>query len=322
MVALLAALLVAVVVVSMCVGERTYSPLEVARVLAGEPVPGASFTVTELRLPRTVMGLVVGVAFGLGGVVFQTMLRNALASPDIIGVSVGASAVAVIAITAFGFSGLALSGASVLGGVFVALVIYALAWRRGVHGARLVLVGIAIGAMFQSVISYALTRTSVNEASEALRWLTGSLNSASNDELPPLLVAAAVLVPLVVAASSRLSALQLGDDTAAALGVKPNTARLLLLVLAVALVSVATAASGPIAFVAFLAGPIAHRLVRGTGSLLLPAALVGALLVLVGDLIGQYALPTRFPVGVITGVLGAPYLLWLLARTNRSGGGL
>ncbi|WP_448631711.1 iron chelate uptake ABC transporter family permease subunit [Cellulomonas soli] len=122
--------------------------------------------------------------------------------------------------------------------------------------------------------------------------------------------------------SRRLEALQLGDDTAAGLGVRPDRARLALLVVAVALIAVATAATGPIAFVAFLSGPIAHRLVRGTGSPLVPAALVGALLVLLGDLIGQHLLATRFPVGVVTGVLGAPYLIWLLARTNRTGGSL
>jgi len=320
--AVLVAALLVVLVVTLCVGERSYSPLQVLRVLTGETVPGASFNIETIRLPRMLSGLLVGLGFGMGGVVFQTMLRNPLASPDIIGVSAGSSAAAVVAITAFGMSGTALSLVAVAAGVAVAGAIYALSWRRGVQGARLVLIGIAVGSMLDSVIAYAMTRAGVYDAAEALRWLTGSLNSAFWAGLGPLAAAMAVLLPTLLALSRRLSALQLGDDSASSLGVRPDRSRLALLLVAVAVVAVATAAAGPIAFVAFLSGPIAHRLVRGTGSLLVPSALVGALLVLVGDLVGQHLLVARFPVGVVTGVLGAPYLLWLLARTNRSGGSL
>ena len=313
---------VVVAVVALCVGERTYTPVQVLRVLLGEEVPGASFNVGVLRAPRVLTGMLVGLAFGMGGVVFQTMLRNPLASPDIIGVSAGSSAAAVVAITMFGLSGTALSLVAVVAGLGVAAVIYALSWRKGVQGARLVLIGIAVGAMLDSVIAYAMTRAGVYDAGEALRWLTGSLNSAFWAGVGPLAAALAVLVPLLLVLARRLPALQLGDDAAAGLGVAPDRSRLYLLLVAVAVIAVATAASGPIAFVAFLSGPIAHRLLRGTGSLLVPAGLVGALLVLVGDLVGQHLLGHRFPVGVVTGVLGAPYLLWLLARTNRSGGSL
>jgi iron complex transport system permease protein len=321
-VTVLALVVAALVVLTLCIGERSYAPAEVLRVLLGEQVPGASFTITTLRLPRALTGLLVGIAFGMGGVVFQTMLRNALASPDIIGISAGASAAAVIAITMFGLSGLALSGVAVVAGVTVAGAIYALSWRQGVHGARLILIGIAVGAMLDSVVAYALTRSSVQDVNTALRWLTGSLSSAFWPVVGPLAIAMAVLVPALLLLSRRLSALQLGDDASASLGVAPDRSRLALLVVGVGLVAVATAAAGPIAFVAFLSGPIAHRLVRGTGSLLVPSALVGAVLVIGGDFVGQHLLGTRFPVGVVTGVLGAPYLLWLLARTNRSGGTL
>ncbi|SFJ81686.1 iron chelate uptake ABC transporter family permease subunit [Cellulomonas sp. KH9] len=318
----LAVAVVAVAGVALCVGERSYPPSEVLRVLLGEQVPGASFNVGVLRTPRVLTGVLVGIAFGMGGVVFQTMLRNPLASPDIIGVSAGSSAAAVVAITMFGLSGTTLSAVAVVAGLVVAAAIYALSWRSGVQGARLVLIGIAVGAMLDSVIAYALTRAGVYDASEALRWLTGSLNSAFWPGVAPLAGALAVLVPTLLVLARRLPALQLGDDAAAGLGVRPDRSRLALLLVAVAVIAVATAATGPIAFVAFLSGPIAHRLVRGTGSLLVPAALVGALLVLVADLVGQHLLVHRFPVGVVTGVLGAPYLLWLLARTNRSGGSL
>ncbi len=315
-------LVVTLVVVTLCVGDRTYAPTEVLRVLLGEQVAGASFNVGVLRVPRALTGLLVGLAFGMGGVVFQTMLRNPLASPDIIGISAGASASAVVAITMFGLSGAALSVVAVTCGLAVALAIYALSWRSGVQGARLVLIGIAVGAMLDSVIGYAMTRAGVYDANEALRWLTGSLNSAFWPGVRPLAVALAVLVPALLVLGRRLPALQLGDDAAAGLGVPPDRTRLWLLVVAVATIAVATATTGPVAFVAFLSGPIAHRLLRGTGPLLVPAALVGATLVLAADLVGQHLLWSRYPVGVVTGVLGAPYLLWLLARTNRSGGQL
>ncbi|MBT0994389.1 iron chelate uptake ABC transporter family permease subunit [Cellulomonas sp. DKR-3] len=321
-VAVLTLVVLGLVVLTLCVGERSYTPAEVLRVLLGEQVPGASFTVSTLRLPRVLTGVLVGIAFGMGGVVFQTMLRNVLASPDIIGISAGASAAAVVAITMFGVSGLALSGIAIVAGVVVAGTIYALSWRQGVHGARLILIGIAVGAMLDSVVAYALTRSSVYDVNTALRWLTGSLSQAFWPVVGPLALAMAVLVPALLVLSRRLTALQLGDDASASLGVAPDRSRLALLVVGVALIAVGTAAAGPIAFVAFLSGPIAHRLVRGTGSLLVPAALVGAVLVVGGDLVGQQLLVTRFPVGVVTGVLGAPYLLWLLARTNRSGGSL
>ncbi|WP_029289635.1 iron chelate uptake ABC transporter family permease subunit [Cellulomonas sp. HZM] len=321
-VAVLAVVLLAAVVVTLCVGERSYSIADVVRVVLGQHVQGASYTVGQLRLPRVVAGVLVGIAFGMGGVVFQTMLRNALASPDIIGISAGASAAAVLSITAFGLSGLVLSGVAVVAGIGVALAIYALSWRGGVHGTRLILIGIAVGAMLDSVVSYALTRSEVYQVNEALRWLTGSLNSAFWPVVGPLAAAMVVLVPCAWLLARRLTALQLGDDASTALGVPADRTRLQLLVVAVALVSVGTAAAGPIAFVAFLSGPIAHRLVRGSGPLLWPSALVGALLVVVGDFAGQHLLGTRFPVGVVTGVLGAPYLLWLLARANRSGASL
>jgi len=314
--------LLAVMLLTLCVGERSYSPVDVLRVVLGQHVDGASFTVGDLRLPRALTGILVGIAFGMGGVMFQTMLRNVLASPDVIGISAGSSAAAVVAITAFSISGPALSAVAVAAGIGVAGVIYALSWRRGVHGTRLILIGIAVGAMLDSVISYTLSRAAIYDVNEAMRWLTGSLNSAFWPVVRPLAVAVAVLAPLATVLSRRLSALQLGDDASTALGVSADRSRLVLLVVAVALVSVGTAAAGPIAFVAFLAGPIAHRLVRGSGPLLWPAALVGALLVLVGDYAGQHLLGLRFPVGVVTGVLGAPYLLWLLARSNRSGGSL
>ncbi|BDI22258.1 iron chelate uptake ABC transporter family permease subunit [Herbiconiux sp. L3-i23] len=317
----LALLVVALFLTTLVVGERFYSLGDVFAVITGQDVPGASFTVGRLRLPRAIVGLLVGAAFGIAGMMFQGMLRNPLASPDIIGISYGSSAAAVTAIAFFDLGGAAVSPVAIVGGLVVALLIYGLSWRGGVHGSRLILVGIAVGAVLLAVIQLVLTRTEVYKAAEALRWITGSLNSAFWGDVLPLVIAMALLLPAAFALSRQLSILQLGDDLAAGLGVRPERARLLIVLVGVGLTSVATAVAGPIAFVAFLAGPISTRLLPGAPRML-PAALVGSALVLGADLVGANLLPTTFPVGVVTGAVGAPYLLWLIARSNRNGGRL
>jgi iron complex transport system permease protein len=320
-VALVAAILVAFLVTLM-VGERFYPPDEILRVILGEDVPGASFTVGELRLPRAALGLLAGLAFGLGGVTFQTMLRNPLASPDIIGISAGASAAAAFAIVVLGLRGAAVSVFAIVAGLGIALVIYLLSHRSGVAGTRLILIGIGVAAMLDSAIAYILERAADWNLQDAMRWLTGSLNGATWSEILPVVIALAVLAPVLVGQSRNLSLLQLGDDAAAALGVRIDRTRLIALVAAIGLIAFATAASGPIAFVAFLAGPIAARLIGPNGSLIVPSALTGALLVLVADFCGQFAFGNRYPVGVVTGVLGAPFLIYLIIRSNRAGGSL
>ncbi|MBO0985048.1 iron chelate uptake ABC transporter family permease subunit [Rathayibacter sp. SD072] len=325
--AILAAVALALVLVSLSVGNTFYSPVEVVRVILGDTVPGASFTVGTLRLPRTLTAVLVGTGFGMGGVIFQTLLRNALASPDIIGITSGASAAAVVAIAFLGLSGVAVSVIAVVAGLLTALVIAGLAGRGGVAGARLILIGIGVGAMLQSVIAYVQTRADFEDVQESLRWLTGSLNSARWEAVPPLALAMLVLVPLALLLSGRLQVLQLGDDSATALGASVGRDRTVLLAVAVGLVSVATAATGPIAFIAFVSGPIARRIVPEARSLLVPSALVGVVVVLAADLVAQYVAGlafsgARFPVGVVTGALGAPFLLWLLARRTRTGGTL
>jgi iron complex transport system permease protein len=320
-----AVLSVAVVVafaLSLVYGQTVYTPDEVLRVILGEQVPGASFTVGRLRLPRAVLAVLVGLCFGLGGVSFQTMLRNPLASPDIIGISAGASAAAAFAIVTLSLGSTQVSILAITAGLAVALVVYALAYRSGVAGTRLILIGIGVAAMLDSVTAYILSRAAAFDFQEASRWLTGSLNGARWEEVVPVLVAVVVLTPVLLLSSRDLAGTQLGDDTASALGIRVNRTRLVVIVAAVGLIAFATAAAGPIAFVAFLSGPIAARLIGPGASLLVPSALVGALLVLVADLVGQYALGLRYPVGVVTGVLGAPYLIYLIVRSNRSGGSL
>jgi iron complex transport system permease protein len=322
-IAVLCLLVVAAYAGSLMLGSTSYTLTEVVAVVVGDDAPGAQFVVGRLRLPRASLAVLVGLSFGLAGVTFQTLLRNPLASPDIIGVTEGASAAAAVAIVSFSLSGLVVSWLAVAAGTGVALAIYLLAYRRGVAaGTRLILIGIGVAAMMQSVISWQLERATNFQLAEALRWLTGSLNGALWRDVVVVLVALLVLGTLVLVQTRDLGAAQLGDDAASALGVRVERLRLLTIVAAVGLVCFATAASGPIAFLAFLCGPIAARIVGPRGSLLIPSALVGALLTLLADFAGQNAFGTRLPVGVVTGILGAPYLLYLIVRINRVGGTL
>lgn len=316
----LAAALLAVSCVALSVGDLDVPLRDVIGALTGAVDPGVHFIVIELRLPRVLLGLLVGAAFGLSGALFQALLRNPLASPDVIGISQGAGAAAVVASLGFAVSGIALSAAALAGALLSAAAIHALARRGHVSGARFVLVGVGIGAALSSITSYLLTRSQVAEAQNALLWLTGSLNGSTLAQVWPLLGVLLVLLPLTAVAARDLEALRLGEDTAAGLGTPVARSRLALLGCAVALAGVATAAAGPVAFVAFVCAPIARRLAPASGAALVPAALTGALLVTVADFAAQHLLwSSQFPVGVVTSLIGAPYLLWLLARANRTG---
>lgn len=332
---------------SMVVGDFPLSLGDVLQSLVGQGSKATDFIVFELRLPRTLSGMLVGFCFGLSGAIFQSMIRNPLASPDIIGITSGASASAVVAILIFGLSGMVVSLFSLVGAAVTALAIYLLAWKQGVSGYRLVLIGIGISAMLASVIDYLMTRADIFDAQTALLWLTGSLNAISTDKMIPLLILMAVVVPITLWASRALSGLQLGDDTAKSVGIRVEQSRLMLILFGVALAAIATAAAGPIGFVAFVSGPIARRLTRGTGIALIPAGLVGAMVVTCADFAGQHLretvtiatsvvspglgflldfadqplLDVSLPVGVLTAAVGAPYLLYLLVVSNRVGSG-
>ena len=303
---------------SLVVGDFPLSVRDVVASLTGRGSRASDFIVYQLRLPRVLSGLLVGFALGMAGAVFQTMLRNPLASPDIIGITAGASAAAVTALLLFGLSGVAVAASAFGGALVTALAIYLLAWRQGVAGTRLVLVGIGVGAVLLSVVDFLMTRAQVDDAQVALVWLTGSLNGADAEALRPLAVLVVVVVPLPLWAGRTLSGLQLGDDTARALGVGVERSRLLLMLFAVALAAVATSVAGPVGFVAFVSGPISRQLTRAAGAGLVPAGLVGAAVVTLADFTGQHLLPLQLPVGVLTAAVGAPYLIYLLLRTNAA----
>lgn len=305
-------------------GDFPVAPADVVRSLlsplTGEVNKGVDFIVLNVRLPRAALAVLTGPSFALSGIIFQTILRNPLASPDIIGISHGASAAAVAAIILFGLSGFPVSLVAFVGAIATALAIYGLAWRNGVTAYRIVLIGIGAAAMMGAVISYLFTRARLFEVQQALAWLVGSLNAASVGDIVPLAAALIVLVPLTIVLVRGLDALQLGDDTAKALGARVELIRLGLILAAVGYAAFATAAVGPVGFVALVSGPIARILLNGAGKGFLEAALVGALVMLGSDLVAQHALPqVQLPVGVVTGLLGALFLLWLLVVSNRAG---
>lgn len=322
-IALLAALAVALAL-AMYLGDFALAPGDIVQALVspftGIKTPGADFIVLNVRLPRAVLAILSGAAFALSGSIFQTLLRNPLASPDIIGISSGASAAAVFCIIVLGWGGALLSAGAVVGALAAALAIYVLAWRDGLSPFRVVLIGIAVAAIFGAVISYLFTRARIFEVQQAMGWLIGSLNAATPGKILPLALAMLVLVPAALVLSRGLAALPLGDDTAKGLGVRVEPTRLGLIVIAVILSAFATAATGPVAFVAFVSGPIARRLLATGRVGLVPSMLVGALVMTASDLIAQHAVPsTQLPVGVVTGLLGATFLIWLLVNANRTG---
>ncbi len=307
-------------------GDFPISLGEVLGVLLGGGERGQRFIVLDLRLPRSLTGVLVGAALGLAGAITQTVARNPLASPDVLGVTSGASAAAVLLIVLGGSSaGVAAIGtvlglplAALLGGLLTAVLVHALAWRRGIEGHRLVLVGVGIAAVGSALTNWLLTRAEITDAARATVWLTGSLNARGWEHVVPVGVALLVLVPVALLLGFGLGALQLGDDTARGLGLRVDRERAALVVVAVALAAVATASAGPIAFVALVVPQICQRLVGAARPPLLASAVYGALLVLVADLVARTVLPVELPVGIVTAVLGAPYLLYLLTRGVRA----
>jgi iron complex transport system permease protein len=319
----LAAVAAALFVATMMVGSFGLTATEVVgSVLRLRDDPAVDFIVLDLRLPTAAAAFAVGVALGVAGLVFQKLLANPLASPDFVGVSAGASLFAVSAIVLLDLGSAGIAGAAVIGALVAATLVYTLAWRQGISGYRFILIGIGVSEVMRSLVGYVVSRAEQFEARQAVTWLIGAVGQSGPGELRLLLIALVVLVPLAVVLERALGTLELGDDAAAALGARVERTRLMLLGLAIVLVALATAVAGPILFVALMAGPIALRLLGpASGGGLLAAGLVGAGIVLGSELVAQHLMPVALPTGVVTGAIGAPYLLWLLAGANREGRG-
>ncbi len=320
-VATLAALL-PVLVLAIAAGSSQLGLGDVVRTLIGAGTPSQELIVLELRLPRVLCGALVGAALGLAGALTQTFARNPLATPDILGVTSGAALGAVAAIVLAGGSysvgagalTLGLPAAAAIGALGTAAVVYGLSWRSGVASYRLILVGIGATAALTGVTSYLIARAQLTEASTAAQWLVGSLSGVSWASVWPVLVAVAVLTPIALAQSSTLSVSLLGDDVSTGLGVAVQRHRLVIVACAVLLTAAAVSAAGPIEFVAFVSPQIVRRLAGTARPPLLASAVVGALVVVGADTLSRTVLPGEVPVGIVTAVIGAPYLIWLLTR--------
>ncbi|MFE6409403.1 FecCD family ABC transporter permease [Streptomyces sp. NPDC057837] len=307
-------------VLALGTGEYPISPADVVRTLLGNGSPRTDFVVNELRLPRLLTGVLAGAALGVSGALFQSLSRNPLGSPDIVGFTYGSATGGLLVVLVVGGTGGQVALGAVGGGLATAVLVYVLAWRQGIHGFRLVLVGIGVSALLQGVNAYLLAKARFTEAAQAMVWLNGSLNGRGWADVRPAALGLLVVLPLIAGVAGRLKILEMGDDVAGGLGVPVQRTRLVMLVLATAACAVATAAAGPIPFVALIAPQLARRLTRQPGPNLLAATCTGALLVVVADFGSQHLHESaQLPVGVVTAVAGGLYLALLLRRQRRAG---
>ncbi|WP_022883218.1 FecCD family ABC transporter permease [Gryllotalpicola ginsengisoli] len=310
--------LFAAVLLLIALGMGTYplSPGEVIGTLLGTGLDQARLLVVGWRLPRAVFALACGTALAVSGAIFQSLTRNPLGSPDIIGFSSGSYTGAIVMMLGFGSTRyLDVAAASLLGGCITAAAVYLLATRRGaVQSFRLIIMGIGVAALLSSLNSALMLFVDVDTAMLAAVWSAGSLNGLGYEQLWPMLVLLLVMLLALRMILPGVGQLELGDDGARATGVRANATRAGAVVLGVALTALVTAAAGPISFVALAAPQIARRLTRSAGLSLVPAALGGAVVLLASDVLAQ---KLGFPVGVVTASLGGAYLVWLLAAEFR-----
>ncbi|MBT0768336.1 iron chelate uptake ABC transporter family permease subunit [Kineosporia sp. J2-2] len=317
--------LAGLIVAGTAAGSASLSPADVVRTLLGNGTYPQHLIVFDLRLPRILTGVLVGICLGTAGALTQTFTNNPLATPDVIGVTAGASTGAVAAILVGGGSyavsdavlGSGIPVAATIGALTASALVYGLGWRDGIDSYRLILVGIGVSSVLTALTSYLLVRAQITDATRAAAWLVGSLSGTSWTSLTPLAVVTAVAAPLAVACSAPLAVAQLGDETATGVGLAVQRHRLLVIALAVLLTGAAVAAAGPVGFVAFVVPQIALRTTAASRPPILLSGLLGACLVTAADLAARTAFPYQVPVGLLTTLVGAPYLIWLLVRHRK-----
>ncbi|QOV34278.1 iron chelate uptake ABC transporter family permease subunit [Streptomyces ferrugineus] len=320
---LLAAAAFLVFCLSIGVGDFPIGLPQVIATILGRGEQVDEFVIMDLRMPRALAGLVVGIALGVSGAITQSIARNPLASPDILGITWGASAVAVFGVTVSGGAAAAvvdsvgLSAAALAGGLCTGLLVYFLAWRRGIEGFRLILIGISVSAVMEAITTWLLATADIRDVAQAQAWLVGSLDNRSWDEVRVALWGTLVLLAVVTCVAFQFKPMHLGDDVAAGLGVRYSAVRAVLLLCAVLLAGVAVSAAGPVTFVALMAPQVAMRLARCPTPPMAASGLLGALLLIGSDLVARTALPVSVPVGVVTAAIGGPFLVYLLVRANR-----
>jgi iron complex transport system permease protein len=299
-------------------GAFAPTPHRVVATLMGQGDALARLILLDLRLPRLLAAFGVGAALGASGAIFQRLARNPLASPDLVGFTVGSASGALITLLWLQLGGAALMLGALSGGVLAAVLVAGLAALAGIRGERMILLGIAVSALLASLNEYLLTRAELDEAQEARLWLFGSLDMMTWSRTLTLLAGCLLLLPLAAWLARRLRLLELGDDLARALGLALLPSQNLLLAVAVALAALAIATAGPIGFVALAAPQLARRLTRSTDLGIFAPALLGACLTALADLLAQRLLaPFQIPVGLLTGALGGLYLIFLLSREWR-----
>ncbi|MFI7484291.1 FecCD family ABC transporter permease [Kocuria sp. M1R5S2] len=325
--AVLTVLVVAAAALHVAFGGTPIPYPQVLAALAGNsPDASVQLAVVEFRAPRAVAAVLVGACLAASGAITQTVARNPLASPDLLGVTSGASAGAVAVLLlaeggAAGLSGLAAStgmpAAAFCAGLASGVAVYLLAYRHGVDSYRLVLVGLGVSGFMAAMTTWMLTLGDVTSAAHALTWMMGSLNGKDWTLVRPMAVVATVLLALAVLAGRWLLLSALDEDTAVGLGLRLGRIRVGALTLAVLLAAVATVVGGPLVFVALASPQIARLLTRSPVPPVTVSALVGAVFVLVADSAAANLLAVALPVGVATAVLGAPYLIHLVLRAQR-----
>ncbi|MCY4164356.1 MAG: iron ABC transporter permease [bacterium] len=311
--------ILALAVVGLVVGDFPVPAREALATAIWDRGSEFDFVVNSLRFPRVVVAVLAGICLAVSGALFQTLIDNPLVSPDIIGIDTGAAAMAV-AVLALGLDTRLLPYAAFAGAVGTAGLIFVLSWRRGFSGGRLVLVGIGINALLTAVITYMLVRFPIERVSAAARWQAGTLSSSSWGDARTLAIGMALLVPAAFLLIRQLRVMQLGDDTAIALGVGLEPSRLTVIIVGCGLAATVVAVVGPLGFVALLVPHVARALAGAfSGGVLLLTALLGAVMLLSADLVAQRLFaPTVLPAGVVTAAMGGPYLLFVLRRFNRA----
>lgn len=314
---ILSVVLLVTFIASLSIGDTVIPPLRVVEALF-ETDGGVRMVVIDWRMPRALAAIVFGAALALSGTIFQTITRNPLGSPDVIGLTTGAYTGALVVMTTGGGSGLSVAIGAILGGFATAALVAALVAGRGALGYRIVIVGIGVSAVLAALNAWMLLRARLEVAISAAIWGAGSLNGVgwAQAALPVLVVLALIVV--LGCARRGLWLIELGDDIGTSLGGRMSLSKAGLVAIAVGLTGVVTAVVGPIAFVALAAPHLARLIVKNGGAHLVATAMIGATLLALADIVGQNAIPKHaLPVGVVTLVLGGVYLIFLVVRTAR-----
>ncbi|MBA2942835.1 iron ABC transporter permease [Paenibacillus sp. CGMCC 1.16610] len=306
----------AVAIISTGLGEMVISPLDVLRSIFGMGAEDHAMVIQKIRLPRIIIALLVGASLAAAGAILQGIIRNPLASPDIMGVTGGASVGAVTFLTYFigVFSIRWLPVAAMLGAAIVSIILYTLSWKKGITPVRLVLVGVGMAALMSAATTMMLVFSPTNDPAQVYLWLTGSVYASNWENVLTVLPWTVLLLPLSFIMARHINIGQLGDDLAASAGSAVERNRLILLLISVALAGSAVSVAGGVGFVGLIAPHMARKLVGSSFENVLPvAALLGGTVVMLADLVGRTLfLPLDVPVGVFTSAIGAPFFIYLL----------